>query len=109
MVRRGERVRSRPSAEEIARVAVLVRIPPALRAYTDGHDEVVLEARDARSLVDRLDDAFPGIRERIVDETGRRREYVNVFVNEDLVRSPLDEVRLGPGDIVHILPSVAGG
>ncbi|HKZ99036.1 MAG TPA: MoaD/ThiS family protein [Thermoplasmata archaeon] len=100
---------SRTSPEELARSAILVRIPPALRTYTGGQDEVVLEASDLGSLVDRLETAFPGIRDRIVDETGHRREYVNLFVNDELARSPLREVRLEPGDVVHILPSVAGG
>ena len=97
------------SSKEILRSGVLVRIPPALRTYTDGQDEVVLEAADVAGLLESLDRAFPGIRERIVDEAGRRRQYVNIFVNEDLVWAPLPEARLKPGDVVHILPSVAGG
>lgn len=97
------------SAGEIVSAAVLVRVPHALRAYTDGQDEVLLEATDVASLLRRLDEAFPGIRERIVDETGRPRRYVNVFVNEDLARGDLKAVPVRPGDTVHILPSVAGG
>lgn len=100
---------SRLSPEEIAGAGVLVRIPPALRSYTDGQDEVVLEAPDIARLLEALDGAFPGIRDRVVDETGRRRQYVNIFVNEDLVWADLPEARLKPGDVVHILPSVAGG
>ena len=68
-----------------------------------------LEARDVAALLRALDDAFPGLRDRVVNEAGRPRPYVNVFVNEELVRAPLAEVRLAPGDEVHILPSVAGG
>jgi molybdopterin converting factor small subunit len=88
---------------------VLVRIPSALRSFTGGQDEVLLEAPDVASLLARLDTAFPGIQSRIVDEAGHRREFVNVFVNDELVRGPLAEVSLSPGDTVHILPSVAGG
>lgn len=100
---------SRAPPEELARAAVTVHIPPALRSFTDGQDEVLLEARDAAVLLRELDRAFPGIRERILDERGRTRPYVNVFVNDDLVRVPLEKVALDAGDAVFILPSVAGG
>lgn len=100
---------SRGSLEDIARSGVTVHIPPALRSLTNGQDEVILEAGDAASLLRALDAAFPGLRERVVDEAGRQRRYVNVFVNEELVRGPLDKVSLSRGDAVHILPSVAGG
>jgi molybdopterin synthase sulfur carrier subunit len=93
----------------MTRSGVLVRIPPALRSYTDGQDEVVLEAGDIAAALQALESAFPGIRDRVVDETGRRRPYVNVFLNEDLVVSALPDVTLKPGDVLHILPSVAGG
>ncbi len=88
---------------------MLVRIPPALRSYTGGEDEVVLDVTDLSGILRALEASFPGIRDRVVDEAGRRRPYVNVFVNEDLVREELSSVALKPGDIVHILPSVAGG
>ncbi len=100
---------SRVSPEELARVGVTVRIPATLRTFTDGQDEVVLEGADLAELLRRLDGAFPGIRERVVDETGNPRRYVNLFVNDELVRGPLARVRLSSGDVVHILPSVAGG
>ncbi len=95
--------------EQVARLGVTVHIPPSLRTFTDGQDEVLLEGADLDALVRQLDQAFPGIRDRIVDETGRPRPYVNVFLNEELVRQPLPEVRLSAGDVIHILPSVAGG
>jgi len=77
---------SRASAGEIARIGVLVRIPPALRSYTAGEDEVVLDASDLAGMLKALDSSFPGIRDRVVDEAGRRRPYVNLFLNEDLHR-----------------------
>src|SRR3989454_1098660 len=108
-MRCGGRIISDISPKEIARAGVLVRIPPALRSYTDGQDEVVLEATDVAAMLRALEVSFPGIRDRVVDEAGRRRPYVNVFVNEELIRASLPESRLNPGDVVHILPSVAGG
>ncbi|HYM39672.1 MAG TPA: MoaD/ThiS family protein [Thermoplasmata archaeon] len=100
---------SRVSPAELVRLAVTVYIPPALRSFTHGQDEVLVEAHDADALLRQLETAFPGIRGRILDETGRPRPYVNVFVNEELVRGSLETVVLLPGDRVHILPSVAGG
>ena len=97
------------SPKEIARAGVLVRIPPALRSYTDGQDEVVLEASNVGAMLGALNASFPGIRDRVVDEAGRRRPYVNVFVNEELIGASLPDAKLNPGDVVHILPSVAGG
>ena len=88
---------------------MLVRIPPALRSYTGGEDELVLDVTDLPGILRALEASFPGIRDRVVDEAGHRRPYVNVFVNEDLVREDLSSVALKPGDVVHILPSVAGG
>jgi len=105
----GRKVGSTVSADEILRAGVLVRIPPALRSYTHGQDEVVLEAGDLERVLNVLESSFPGIRTRVLDEAGGRRPYVNLFVNEELVGSALGEIALKPGDVVHILPSVAGG
>ncbi|MEK6986693.1 MAG: MoaD/ThiS family protein [Candidatus Thermoplasmatota archaeon] len=99
----------RIASEELIRSGVLVRIPSALLSFTGGQDEVLLEATDFASLVARLDVAFPGVGDRILDEAGRLRQCVNVFVNDELVRGAPDRLRLSPGDQVHILPSVAGG
>lgn len=100
---------SRIPPTQVARLGITVHIPPTLRTFTDGQDEVLIEGGDLATLLTRLNEAFPGIRERVVDETGRARPYVNVFLNEELVREPLPAVRLVSGDVVHILPSVAGG
>lgn len=94
---------------EVIRSGVLVHVPGALRSYTQGQDEILIEAGSLSELLGRLEEAFPGIRDRIVDEAGRTRKFVNLFLNEELVRGPLERVRLSPGDVVHVLPSVAGG
>src|SRR6266545_3887166 len=69
----GKVLATRASSDEIARTGVTVRIPPALRSYTDGHDEVVLEADDVASLLRALDRAFPGIRDRVVVAVGTKK------------------------------------
>ncbi len=90
-------------------MGVLVRIPSALQSFTGGQDEVLMEVADLASIVARLDAAFPGIGDRIVDEAGRLRQFVNVFVNAELVHAPPQRVILRAGDEIHVLPSVAGG
>lgn len=70
---------------------------------------MVLEAGSLALLLEHLESTFPGIRGRIVDETGKPKAYVNLFVNEEQIRKPLEQVPLSPGDVVHILPSIAGG
>jgi molybdopterin converting factor small subunit len=57
-----------------------------------------------------LDTAYPGIARRIVDDQGKIRKYVNVFVNSENSRALRKEkTRLSDGDVVYILPSTAGG
>ena len=89
---------------------MLVILPAALREYAKGASEVKASGRSLTALLADLEAKFPGIRQRILADTGVIREYVNVFVNGDQVEQ-LDpaRVRLKDGDTVHIIPSVAGG
>ncbi len=82
-----------------------------LRDLTLGTREVEMDsADDLEVMVDKLETKFPGIGRRIVDDQGRIRRYVNVFVNAENSRELENErTRLKDGDVVHILPSVAGG
>ena len=82
-----------------------------LRDLTHGAPEVDLASPDdLDGVVRELDAAYPGIGRRIVDDQGKIRKYVNVFVNAENSRALENEkTRLKDGDVVHILPSVAGG
>jgi molybdopterin synthase sulfur carrier subunit len=63
-----------------------------------------------RALVEDLDKSFPGIKERICDETGRIRRFVNVYVNGDDIRFLQNlETSLKEGDSISIVPAIAGG
>jgi molybdopterin converting factor small subunit len=88
-----------------------VRLTAQLRDYAHGAGEVELDSvGDLRSMVARLEKSFPGIGGRIVDDQGKIRAHVNVFVNSENTRELNNEkTSLKDGDIVHILPSVAGG
>jgi molybdopterin synthase sulfur carrier subunit len=90
---------------------ILVRLTGQLRDLTNGTRELRLKsAADVQSMVKQLDATFPGIGQRIMDDQDRIRAYVNVFVNDENSRDLSKErTKLKDGDIVHILPSVAGG
>jgi molybdopterin synthase sulfur carrier subunit len=90
-------------------MAIEVRIPTILRTYTDGARTVEGSGDTLGELLSDVDARHPGIRERIVDEAGLRR-FVNVYLNDEDVRF-LDgiDTSLSDGDVVTVLPAVAGG
>lgn len=89
---------------------VQVYVPYPLRELTKGHGTVDLRASDLASAIVELNGRFPGFAYRILDDQGRLRRYVNVFVNEEPVSHLAPEaVALHAGDVVTILPSIAGG
>jgi sulfur-carrier protein len=91
-------------------MAVLVRIPTPLRTLTKGTGEVQATGETVAGLVDDLERQFPGIRDRLLDETGELRRFINVYVNEEDIRF-LDgqKTALKAGDHVSIVPAIAGG
>ena len=90
---------------------IRVKIAGHLQDYTGGRRELqIAKAHDVIGMVNELNRKFPGIAQRILNDQERIRNYVNVFVNSDNAKD-VDGVRtrLKDGDVVHILPSVAGG
>jgi sulfur-carrier protein len=91
-------------------MAVSVQIPAPLRPLAGGAAEVRLEAATVREVVNELQARHAGFRERLLDESGRLKAYVRVFVNQDDVRSLDNEATpLRDGDVVAIVPAIAGG
>ena len=89
---------------------VKVRIPTPLQKLTQNRSEVEAEAGDINSLILDLEKKFPGIRERVCDENGKLRRFINIYVNEEDVRFlKLDQTELKDNDKVSIIPAVAGG
>jgi molybdopterin synthase sulfur carrier subunit len=89
---------------------VNVRVPTPLRKFTNGIDEVNANGNTVRSLVDDLEQKYPGIKERICDETGKIRRFVNVYLNGDDIRFLQNlETSLKDGDTISIVPAIAGG
>lgn len=91
-------------------MAAKVRIPTPLRGLTAGQDTVSAEGSDLAAAIRSLDDSYPGIRERLCDERGELRRFVNIYINGEDVRF-LDGLSsaVGDGDEVSIVPAVAGG
>ena len=91
-------------------MSVSVRIPTILRSYPGGVAEVAAEHGTLREVIAGLDAVYPGIAGRIVDDGGRLRRFVNVYVGEEDVRfaQGLDTV-VPSGVQVSVIPAVAGG
>ena len=91
-------------------MSVTVRIPTPLRKLTGGADEVAVEAATIGEMLDKLEEAHPGLKARLCDDTGEIRRFVNVYVNDEDVRF-LDgrDTKLKDGDEVSIVPAIAGG
>jgi molybdopterin synthase sulfur carrier subunit len=87
-----------------------VRIPTPLRKLTNNEELVEVSAATIGEAIAELQKRFPGIKERLVDETGGIRRFVNVYVNEEDVRFLQNqETVLKEGDEVSIIPAIAGG
>jgi molybdopterin synthase sulfur carrier subunit len=87
-----------------------VRIPTPLRQATKGNAEVKVSGDTVDDVVADLERQFPGLKERLVDETGELRRFINIYVNEEDIRF-LDgkKTALKATDIVSIVPAIAGG
>lgn len=87
-----------------------VRIPTPLRKLTDGEAQLDVDGHDLRTVIDNLRQRYPGIGERLLDDDGELRRFVNVFVRDEDVRFQDGmDTSLTDGDTVSIVPAVAGG
>jgi molybdopterin synthase sulfur carrier subunit len=87
-----------------------VRMPTPLRRFTGGSEEVNATGATVAALVEDLETQHPGIKERICDEEGKVRRFVNIFVNGDDIRFLNNlETAIKDGDEVSIVPAIAGG
>ena len=91
-------------------MAITVRIPTPLQKLTKNQAEVNVDAANVKELIESLEKNFPGIKERICDEKGNLRRFINIYVNEEDVRFlQQDQTALKDGDEVSIIPAIAGG
>ncbi|WP_370249111.1 MoaD/ThiS family protein [Nocardioides sp.] len=91
-------------------MSVSVRIPTILRTYTGGESEVSATGATLGDVLADLDATYPGIQARILDEDGKLRRFVNVYVDNDDVRF-LDNLATPTpaGTQISVIPAVAGG
>ncbi len=89
---------------------VNVRIPTPLRKLTNEQEVVPVDAKTISEAIAKLQGSFPGIQERLVDEKGEVRRFVNIYVNEEDIRFLQNQnTPLKDGDEVSIIPAIAGG
>ena len=91
-------------------MAVSIRIPTPMRNLTGGEALVSVEATTLSDAIKALDATHPGVAERVLDESGALRRFVNVYVGDEDVRF-LDglDTQLSDGASISIIPAVAGG
>ncbi len=91
-------------------MAIIVRVPTPLRRVTNGQGEVQVQAGTIREAIEKLEEAYPGFKERLVDEQGEVRRFVNLYLNDEDIRflNGLD-TELKDGDVLSIVPAIAGG
>ncbi len=91
-------------------MSVTVRIPTPLRKLTNGTDEVSVEAANVGEMIENLESAYAGLKERLCDEAGDIRRFVNIYVNDEDVRFLQGkDTPLSDNDQVSIVPAIAGG
>ncbi len=91
-------------------MSVIVRVPTTLRTLTAGASEVEVDGASVADVLESLESTHPGFRERILDQDGNLRRFVNVFVSDDDVRFMDGLATAVPeGETVSIVPAVAGG
>lgn len=89
------------------RTVVTTRVASPLRSYTDGRAIVEAQGATVREALDDLDQRYPGMRFRMIDEQDRIRPHIRLYVNTDAVEQ-LDH-RIGRGDTLHLICALSGG
>ena len=91
-------------------MAKKVRIPTPLRKLTNNEEIVEVDSGTIGAAIAELQDRFPGIKERLVDDKGEVRRFVNVYVNEEDIRFLQNQdTPLKDGDEISIIPAITGG
>lgn len=91
-------------------MAVEVRLPTLLRTHTEGAGTLEASGASVGEVFSEVVAAHPGLKGQLIDDTGSLHKFVNVYVNDDDIRY-LDQLdtKVGDGDVISILPAVAGG
>jgi molybdopterin synthase sulfur carrier subunit len=89
---------------------IRVRVPTPLRRFTGGSDEVTADGDSVIAVLEDLERRHPGMRERLLDDKGDLRRFVNIYLNGDDIRF-LNQLtsKVKDGDDISIVPAIAGG
>jgi len=91
-------------------MAVKIRIPTPLQSLTDSSREVEVEASTVGEALSSLESQFPGLSDRLRDESGKLRRFINLYVNDEDIRFlQNEETPLSEKDEISIIPAIAGG
>ena len=91
-------------------MAVNVRIPTPLRKLTQDKDTVQATGHTIQEVVDHLDRQYPGLKERLCDERGELRRFVNIYLNDEDIRFAQGrQTPVKDGDEISVIPAIAGG
>ena len=91
-------------------MAVTIRIPVLLRPLVDGKTELSVESGTVSEILGRVVTDYPGVKDRLYDENGKLRRFINIYVNgEDIRYLSGEATQLKDGDEISIVPAIAGG
>ena len=91
-------------------MTIKVRIPTPLMKLTDNQSEVSAEGKTISDIINNLENQFNGIKDRICEENGSPRRFINIYINEEDIRFLEGEMTaVKDGDEISIIPAIAGG
>lgn len=91
-------------------MSIKVRIPTPLQKLTENQAEVEVDGSDVKTALANLDKKYPGMKDRLYDDKGILRRFINFYVNEEDIRFlKSEETPLKDGDELSIVPAIAGG
>ncbi len=91
-------------------MSIKVRVPTPLQKLTQNNAEVEVQGKDVRSVLAALEEKYPGFRERLYDDKGTLRRFINFYVNDEDIRFlKSEDTSLKDGDELSIVPAIAGG
>lgn len=89
---------------------VKVRIPTPLRSLTNGSEEVVVEGKSIKEVIENLETDYNGFKKRLCDDNGQIRRFINFYLNDEDIRfKDNQETPVNDGDQISIVPAIAGG
>ncbi|MEE9487935.1 MAG: MoaD/ThiS family protein [Candidatus Brocadiales bacterium] len=89
---------------------VTVRVPTPLRPLTGNAEQVEASGSSIREIIDDMESKYPGIKNRLCDENGEIRRFINVYVNDEDIRFQKNQdTPVKDGDLISVVPAIAGG